>query len=98
MYLLLFQIEVLSFHGFFHLDRSQVDMEADILRISEISFDKAFNIPSTYYNVYKIYKTSIVIDNKDILPAHILEALALLPRNYFPIPVLWLALVQVGRW
>ena len=73
-------------------------MEADILRISEISFDKAFNIPSTYYNVYKIYKTSIVIDNKDILPAHILEALALLPRNYFPIPVLWLALVQVGRW
>ena len=86
MYLLLFQIEVLSFHGFFHLDRSQVGKEADILRISEMSFNKAFNIPKRLL-AYKL-KTSIVIDNKDILPAHILEALALLPRNYFPIPVL----------
>ena len=74
-------------------------MEADILRISEISFNKAFNMPKTLwsYNDYKIYKTSIVKDNKDILPEHILEALALLPRNYFPIPVLWLVLVQVLR-
>ena len=61
MYLLLFQIEVLSFHGFFHLDRSQVHMEADILRISEISFNKAFNMPKTLwsYNYIKLVLSKI---------------------------------------